>query len=599
MRSFIRRGALSLAALTLLSSSVAAEVFEKLSSVPNGWVYSGTPSGDQAIRLKIALQQGDADAFEKAVLDMSTPDHADYGKHFETHEDMKRMLLPRGESVSSVQEWLESAGITDYEQDADWINFQTTVEKANALLETKFLWYNNKEKDIKRLRTLQYSIPDSVAGHVNVIQPTTRFGQIQPDRATLRSKPKHIDENWLSKVSQNSSHCDSVITPECLRDLYNIDYEADAKSGSKVGFASYLEEYARYADLEKFEDRLAPWANGENFSVVLFNGGLNDQNAASDSGEANLDLQYIVGLGAPLPVTEYSTGGRGPLIPDLSSPDPNDNSNEPYLEFLQGILKLDKDELPQVLSTSYGEDEQTIPEKYARTVCNLYAQLGSRGVSVLFSSGDSGVGASCQTNDGKNSTHFPPQFPASCPWVTAVGATTKTNPERAVFFSSGGFSDYWPRPEWQGEAVDSYLGTIGDKFKGLYNKQGRAFPDVAFQGQNFAIYDKGALGTVSGTSCSSPAFGAVIGLLNDARLRHDKPVLGFLNPWLYSKAKDSLNDIVHGGSTGCDGRNRFGGTPNGSPVVPFASWNATAGWDPVTGLGTPDFTKLLEVALAH
>ncbi|PLB44831.1 tripeptidyl aminopeptidase [Aspergillus steynii IBT 23096] len=599
MRSFIGRGALSLAALTLLSSSVAAEVFEKLSSVPNGWVYSGTPSGDQAIRLKIALQQGDTEAFEKAVLDMSTPDHPDYGKHFVDHDEMKRMLLPRGESVSSVQGWLESAGITNYEQDADWINFQTTVEKANALLETQFHWYNNKEKDIRRLRTLQYSIPESVAGHVNVIQPTTRFGQIQAERTTLRSKPKHIDENWLSKVSQNSSHCDSIITPECLQDLYNIDYEADAKSGSKVAFASYLEEYARYADLDKFEQRLAPWANGENFSVVLFNGGLNDQNAASDSGEANLDLQYIVGLGAPLPVTEYSTGGRGPLVPDLSSPDPNDNSNEPYLEFLQNILKLDKDELPQVLSTSYGEDEQTIPEKYARTVCNLYAQLGSRGVSVLFSSGDSGVGASCQTNDGKNSTHFPPQFPAACPWVTAVGATTKTNPERAVFFSSGGFSDYWERPEWQEEAVDSYLETIGDKFKGLYNKKGRAFPDVAFQGQNFAIYDKGALGTVSGTSCSSPAFGAVIGLLNDARLRHDKPVLGFLNPWLYSKAKDSLNDIVNGGSTGCDGRNRFGGTPNGSPVVPFASWNATAGWDPVTGLGTPDFTKLLEVALAH
>lgn len=335
----------------------------------SGWVYSGTPSGDQAIRLKIALQQGDTAGFEKAVLDMSTPDHPNYGKHFVDHDEMKRMLLPRGESVGSVQGWLESAGITDYEQDADWINFQTTVEKANALLETQFHWYNNKQKDIRRLRTLQYSIPDSVAEHVSVIQPTTRFGQIQPDRATLRSKPKHIDENWLSKVSQNSSHCDSVITPECLEDLYNIDYEADAKSGSKVAFASYLEEYARYADLEKFEERLAPWANGENFSVVLFNGGLNDQNAASDSGEANLDLQYIIGLGAPLPVTEYSTGGRGPLIPDLSSPDPKDNSNEPYLEFLQNILKLDKDELPQVLSTSYGEDEQVSQIKGSAFSC--------------------------------------------------------------------------------------------------------------------------------------------------------------------------------------------------------------------------------------
>ncbi|KAA8650204.1 hypothetical protein EYZ11_003919 [Aspergillus tanneri] len=599
--SLFQRGALSLAVLSLFSSSVAAEIFERLSAVPNGWVYSGTPKGDQPIRLKIALQQGDTEGFERAVIDMSTPSHPDYGKHFQSHEEMKRMLLPRDGAASSVQSWLESAGITDYQQDADWINFQTTVEKANALLDTQFQWYVNKVKDVRRLRTLKYSIPKSVAAHVNMIQPTTRFGQIRPEHTTLRTHPQRIDENYLSALlaSGNSSHCDTVITPQCLKDLYNLgDYKADPKSGSKIAFASYLEEYARYADLAKFEENLAPWAKGQNVSVVSFNGGGNDQNWAGDSGEANLDLQYIVGLASHLPVTEYTTGGRGPLIPDLSSPDPNDNNNEPYLEFLQNVLKLDNKDLPQVISTSYGEDEQTIPVKYARSVCNLYAQLGSRGVSVLFSSGDSGVGAACQTNDGTNRTHFPPQFPAACPFVTSVGGTTKTNPEQAVYFSSGGFSDVWKRPSYQEKAVSDYLDTLGDRFHGLYDPAGRAFPDVAFQGQAFTIYDKGSAHGVSGTSCSSPGFAALVALLNDARLRNGKKVLGFLNPWLYSDARKSLNDIVHGGSKGCDGRNRFGGTPNGSPVVPFASWNATEGWDPVTGLGTPDFGKLLEVALA-
>ena len=87
--------------------------------------------------------------------------------------------------------------------------------------------------------------------------------------------------------------------------------------------------------------------------------------------------------------------------------------NEPYLDWLSFILK--QDTIPQTISTSYGDDEQTVPPDYAASVCNLFAQLGSRGVSVLFSSGDFGVGGgSCRTNDGTNQVKFIPIFPASC-----------------------------------------------------------------------------------------------------------------------------------------------------------------------------------------
>ena len=48
-------------------------------------------------------------------------------------------------------------------------------------------------------------------------------------------------------------------------------------------------------------------------------------------------------------------------------------------------------------------------------VCSGFAKLGVRGSSVLFSSGDYGVGGgSCSSNDGKNTTEFIPIFPASC-----------------------------------------------------------------------------------------------------------------------------------------------------------------------------------------
>lgn len=101
-----------------------------------------------------------------------------------------------------------------------------------------------------------------------------------------------------------------------------------------------------------------------------------------------------------------------------------------------------------------------------------------------------------------------------------------------------------------------------------------------------------------GTSAASPVFASIVALLNDARFRASKPAMGFINPWLYSVGSDVLNDITLGGSLGCAGVDLQSGVViPGAGVIPYASWNATPGWDPVTGLGTPDFMKMKAVAL--
>jgi len=145
--------------------------------------------------------------------------------------------------------------------------------------------------------------------------------------------------------------------------------------------------------------------------------------------------------------------------------------------------------------------------------------------------------------------------------------------------------------------VSTYLHThLKDRWAGLYNPAGRGFPDVAAQGVKYHVFsgDKDIL--VSGTSASAPMFAALVSLLNNARLAQGRAPLGFLNPWLYSVGRfgGGFNDVVHGGSRGCTGKDMYSGLP--TPVVPYASWNATEGWDPVTGLGTPDFERLLELA---
>jgi len=67
-----------------------------------------------------------------------------------------------------------------------------------------------------------------------------------------------------------------------------------------------------------------------------------------------------------------------------------------------------------------------------------------------------------------------------------------------------------------------------------------------------------------------------VALLNDYRVASGKPPLGFLNPWLYGKGFAGLNDITQGTNPGCD----------------TDGFSAGKGWDPVTGLGTPNFSEL-------
>ena len=164
--------------------------------------------------------------------------------------------------------------------------------------------------------------------------------------------------------------------------------------------------------------------------------------------------------------------------------------------------------------------------------------------------------------------------------MTSVGATQLTSSsgaETAASFSSGGFSNIFARPSYQDDAVAAYLDKLGNTNAGLFNTQGRAFPDVSAQGVNFIIDVAGAGQGVSGTSASSPTFASVIALLNDELLNQGKSPLGFLNPLIYSSAASALNDVTTGSNPGC-------GT-DGFPAV--------EGWDAVTGLGTPDFEKLL------
>ncbi|KAH8890297.1 subtilisin-like protein [Thozetella sp. PMI_491] len=582
----------------ILGPLALGAVHEKLDAVPAGWTSEGVPSNTVAT-FTIALYQN-FDDLERLLFDVSNPCSPHYGQHWNKTQVDER-FNPGKNVTDEVEKWLVENGIHNRKVDGAFIDFTASIQKANDLLGANYQYYT-KEGNTK-LRTLQYSIPNNLRDSILLITPGIFFGNTRRHggASRLTSPIERREEQTESPPKPElDQSCQASITPACLKAMYNVgDYKADPKFGSRVAFGSFLNESAIFSDLFLFEKYNN--ITRQNFTTVSIANGTLTQDPSLDSyGEANLDVQTIIGIAPGLPVTEYSTGGSPPFIPTLGQPTPADNSNEPYVPYYRYLLSLKDEDLPQVNSVSYGDQEDGVPLNYAQLTCNLAGLLGLRGITIIASSGDGGVGGVCLNPDFKT-VEFGSEFPATCPYFTAVGGTSAVQPEIAWDESSGGFSKYFARPAWQNKTIENYIhnrvSAETRKYYGPYTNftAGRGFPDIALHSldPDFAVVYNNRSALSGGTSASAPLWAGIVGLLNDARLRAGKPVLGWLNPLIYALANQNsaFIDVTGGYSIGCSG------TRNGSGMVLGARWNATTGWDPVTGFGIPDFQKLKAVVL--
>ena len=282
---------------SLLVLPALGAVHEKLTALPYGWTHVGTPADDSTIVLSIGLQQQNLDQLESLIYSVSTPGSAKYGQYMEG-EELSALLKPSSEANTAVLGWLKQAGVTNVHSDGEWVNFATTVGNANKLLNTQF---NHYESDgVTKLRTTQYSVPDTLQKHIDFVTPTTYFGKMTAQAPVLVPQRR--------QVGKVDASCSQLITPKCLKQLYNVgNYTPIVTSGSKIAFGSFLNQSARNADLTLYESSNAIPKQG--FSVTLINGGVDDQKIDGNHGEANLDVENIIGVSHPLPVTEYITGG--------------------------------------------------------------------------------------------------------------------------------------------------------------------------------------------------------------------------------------------------------------------------------------------------
>lgn len=575
----------SFSVLALAGLGAAANVVvESNPTLPNGWEkIDKSPNSSHALRLSIALRQPDIDTLKTRAASPKEATHL-------THDEAYKLRHPDQDDVEGVLEWLKSNGVAGKAtQDNDWIHVMTTVGAAEELLDADIEFYSFEHKK-PVLRAREYSVPDSVSEAISFIHP---IGNFMPARKELTSPAPRRSRVMLKK---RDAPCAQGTTPSCIRKLYNMSYATpNGTSPIRFGIAGFLEQYANYQDIHKWLDQEARniSATGYNFTVEYVNGGQNSQNISKSGPEAALDVEYGMALGYPGEIVYYSTGGRGPKLNDTGDLVPDEyGDNEPYLDFLQHLLDKPDDQIPHVLSISYADDELSVPRKYAERVCSLLGLLTARGTTILGGSGDGGAkgssNSSCRTNDGTNKDVTMAVFPATCPWVTAVGAVDNTNdPPKGAAFSGGGFSQYFPREAWQDAAVTGYTVQLGRHLAGYYNGSMRATPDIAAIGTDFSVIYQGDQNYLQGTSASTPVVAAMITLVNDARVRRGKPVLGWINQLLYSEAvRAVMQDTIGGQSLSCTFQD--GKRPGG--------WPAAMGWDAITGVGVPsDFPKFMEV----
>jgi subtilase family serine protease len=228
--------------------------------------------------------------------------------------------------------------------------------------------------------------------------------------------------------------------------------------------------------------------------------------------------------------------------------------------------------LGDIISMSFSEVESCPTAAFLADEHAAFQRAVANGISLVAASGDNG--AAERSCDGKTLVAGV-ATPASDPLVTAVGGTTLVadpitgayGSETAWSHSGGGFSAVYRRPGYQAPFQK--------------NNAARGLPDVAWSADKFGFGPSIVLGMkfkASGTSVATAEWAGVAALAVEAAGRR----LGTFNISLYHAGKSN------------DAATRFHDITSGNnSSTAFQGASAGPGWDPVTGLGTPDVANLV------
>ena len=294
-------------------------------------------------------------------------------------------------------------------------------------------------------------------------------------------------------------------------------------------------------------------------SISVDTAASNPTTADSADGEVMLDIEVA---GAAAPNATFAVYFA-----------PN-NGDKGFIDAISAAVH-DAERKPSVISISWGGPEDPTDQMGINEFHDLFASAGALGITVCVAAGDHGTADEISGQwDGK--IHV--DHPACDDLVLACGGTQIDNGidvvwndgtplDQGGWATGGGISEVFTVPSYQTAA--NKIISIDD------GKPGRGVPDIAMSATNYFTRVDRQEGASGGTSAVAPLMAALVALLNQAKQKN----VGFLNPFLYSNvAKGVVHDVT-------SGTNAITNTVKG--------YNAGPGWDPCSGLGTPDGTAIL------
>ncbi|MEU5308313.1 S53 family peptidase [Streptomyces sp. NPDC021562] len=545
--------------------------------VPAGATVTGATAPGTTLHLSVNLSPRDPQALADFVTAVSTPGNAQY-HHYLAKGQFASVFGPTEATITAVSGALKAAGLSPGKVSPDGLSIPVTATAAQASHAFGTGFHNVRLKDgtTDYLNTSAPALPANVASSVTGIVGLSSVNTVSSHHSPVRRAGEHHSAavagrgaRTVAPHTYTPALCadftgagwtdgTDYYSPGKLAGAYGMSSSATAGAGQTV--AVFELENVDAASIAAYQSCVGTSTSVSTVYVDTTAGAGAPATDGSVGVESALDIEDLIGL---VP---------GAAVIDYQGPDAESATDQNVLDVYQRMVTDDR---AQVISTSWGECEAVESSATANAENTVFAEAAAQGQSVVAASGDDGS-SDCYRATG--STAKAVDDPASQPYVTGVGGTTMTTSGgtttqttwgNASGGTGGGVSSRWAPVIYQG---------------GVATTTKRAVPDVsalADPADGYPIYFQDdsqstspVPGIIGGTSGAAPTWAAAIVQANAGTACQTNGQVGFLNNALYTAARSSYPT-------------NFWDVTSGDNSVYATGYTAAAGYDEVTGLGSP------------
>jgi tripeptidyl-peptidase I len=338
--------------------------------------------------------------------DVSNPLSENYGQHLLQEEIVR--LTRNQEARDAVVSYLHANGASVVSEtlSSEYITARAPIAIWEELFNCKFYLYHQTDENrvVNTLvRTESYSIPAILGHHVDSVFNTVQM----PYRQSTMAEREVIQNTGKLNLEASGKY----ISPSLLKSYYDLGSGTSCNASTQCIYASYDHTFSP-SDLSKFQTTYGTKKQSVK-SVIGTPTSLSVCNATPELCiEANLHVQYLLAVSPDSPTTFWYSdldGFSSWLVEVASSKDP-----------------------PLVININYFVEEPYVSGSELDAFNIQAIKLGAMGVTIVVPSGDDGAISRLVRTNGTSKCSYSPTFPASSPYVVAVGATSVSTYKHAL-----------------------------------------------------------------------------------------------------------------------------------------------------------------------